>query len=212
MSIAERFTIDGPAGALEIWPSGPITDSNSSPVCVICHPHPLHGGSMDNKVVFTIAKAMAELGLASVRFNFRGVGNSQGVHDDGKGERDDLAAVWDWIQGQRPAAQCWLAGFSFGSGVAYQSAGRLPGLAQLLLVAPPVNMSYYQPQNRVAVPWAVVHGEQDQLIPEAEVSAWCESHPDHPRYGMLADADHFFHGQLKPLRLAIMALMAGDLG
>ncbi|MCG2633782.1 MAG: alpha/beta hydrolase [Gammaproteobacteria bacterium] len=203
----ERFTIPGPAGALEVWPTGGVDRAGSCGV--ICHPHPLHGGSMDNKVVFTLAKAMAEMGMTSVRFNFRGAGTSEGLHDEGRGEREDLVAVWDWLRSQSPGAEIWLAGFSFGSAVAYHSTGGLPGLTGLLLIAPPVNMSYFQPQRRISVPWGVVHGGQDQLIPEPGVRAWCGAHPDRPRYRMLAGADHFFHGQLKALRMTVRGLMEG---
>jgi len=201
--------IEGPAGALEVWSVGFGTEPPTGPVWVICHPHPLHGGSMDNKVVFSLAKAAALLGVPSIRFNFRGVGASEGGHDEGRGEGDDLAAVCNRLRTRYPAAPLWLAGFSFGSGVAYQMAGRLPGLEKLLLVAPPVNMSYFQPEQRIAQPWCVIHGEEDQLIPVAEVQRWCEGHPDSPRHRVLAGADHFFHGQLKPLRECAVELMGG---
>ena len=129
----------GPAGRLEVRLTLPPT-VRPGQVAVVCHPHPLFGGTMDNKVVTTTVRAYKELGLPVVSFNFRGVGASAGIHDHGRGEVDDLLAVVDWAVAQTGAQALYLAGFSFGSYIAAAAVGRLPlALKQLLLLAPPVH-------------------------------------------------------------------------
>ncbi len=122
--ISSTLQLAGPAGALEAAVDVP-TESSRAGVAIVCHPHPLHGGTMHNKVVVMVARALGELGLSTVRFNFRGVGASGGTYDEGVGETADLIAVADWVRRTRPGDALWLAGFSFGSYVALRAAAQL---------------------------------------------------------------------------------------
>ena len=194
--MADDELIDGPAGPLQIRAEG-----GAGLLCVIAHPHPLYGGTMDNKVVFTLAKAWRARGGRTLRFNFRGVGRSGGAHDAGTGEQDDLAAVVDYGCALSGEQSVCLAGFSFGAGVVARAADRLQ-VRHALLVAPPVGMSYFPP-DPPGVPAAVVHGRRDDLIAADNVRAWC--HAREVPYRELEDADHFFHGQLPALGEALAA-------
>src|SRR2546423_13546714 len=131
------ITLPGPVGSLEAATNVPESADARAGVAVICHPHPLQGGTMHNKVVTTLERSLRELGLATVVFNFRGTGASDGVFDDGIGETDDLLAVARWAQHVRPRDALWLAGFSFGSYVAARAAAQLP-VRQMISIAPPV--------------------------------------------------------------------------
>lgn len=145
----ERFLIPGPNGVLEAMldvPKEPC--SADAPIAVVCHPHPLHGGTLTNKVAHTVAKAFAELGVTTLRFNFRGVGESQGEFDHGVGEVDDLQAAVQWMRARHPNARLWLAGFSFGAFVALSGQPQM-NAARLLLVAPPVAMFDFPAESGV---------------------------------------------------------------
>ena len=131
--------IPGPAGQLELMIDLPEPGQERAGVAVVCHPNPPDGGTLHNKVVTMAARALSELGLAAVRFNFRGVGQSQGSFDQGRGETLDLLAVTDWVRKVRPNDALWLAGFSFGSWVALQGARHLP-VKQMISIAPPVGL------------------------------------------------------------------------
>lgn len=194
--MAEDELIDGPAGPLQVRAEG-----TTGPLCVIAHPHPLYGGTLDNKVVFTLAKAWRARGGRTLRFNFRGVGRSGGEHDAGTGEQDDLAAVVGFGRSRSGGEPVCLAGFSFGAGVVARAADRLQA-RHALLVAPPVGMSYF-PDDPPRVPVAVVHGRRDDLVAVDGVRAWCQARS--VAYRELEDADHFFHGQLPALGEALSA-------
>lgn len=191
--------IDGPAGQLELRLDYPDGCPAGKPVAIICHPHPLHGGSLTNKVVHMIGRAVNDLGLATVRFNFRGVGQSGGRFDDGRGETDDLQTVADWVHTQHPDSPVWLAGFSFGAYIALQGH---QGVAaeKLLLVAPPVTLYDLSAITTVAIPWWVLQGGEDEVIDPYAVDDWVKRHPTPPHYEWYAPAGHFFHGQLNYLR------------
>jgi alpha/beta superfamily hydrolase len=171
-------------------------------VAVICHPHPLHGGSMHNKVVTMIARALRELGLATVVFNFRGVGASAGEYDDGHGETEDLVAVATWAQQARPDSALWLAGFSFGSYVAARAAARLP-VRQMISVAPPVSRWDFAGLASPLCPWLVIQGETDEIVDPQAVYAWVAAQPEPPTLTRMPDTGHFFHRRLMDLRGAI---------
>jgi hypothetical protein len=201
-SAKARFEIPGPAGPLELLVEAPAQPAG--PLCVLCHPHPQYGGTLDNKVVYTLARAANELGAIAVRFNFRGVGRSGGAFDQGVGEVDDLHAVVAWARREYPGRALHLAGFSFGSAVALR--GHIAaGAASLLLVAPPAGMGYLDEATAPQLPWRVIHGSRDELIDLATVRRWLESIAPTPPLTVLDDADHFFHGRLTPLREAIAA-------
>lgn len=165
------------------------------PVVVVCHPHPLHGGSMDNKVVHTLIKAFASLGLSTLRFNFRGVGQTAGEYDKGRGESDDLLVACQWIRHRHPRRPLWLAGFSFGAYVALRAHQKAKA-EQLCLVAPPVSLYDFTKLPEVKIPWMVIQGGEDEVIDPDAVADWLESRSPRPYVVWYKDAGHFFHGKL----------------
>jgi len=194
-----RFTLAGPAGALEVvaTSAGAGALADEPLVAVICHPHPLHGGSMDNKVVTTLVRTYRDLGIPSIRFNFRGVGASEGVFDNAVGEVDDLMAVVDWAHQCYPQAGLLLAGFSFGSSVAAQASHRLGGeLEHLVLVAPPVERYSYDLGGVFPCPVVVIIGDQDELVDVPGVVAWVDTLRVEKQLLRYPEATHFFHGSL----------------
>ena len=194
----QRQSIAGPAGPLECAIDGPAGEPRG--VAVLCHPHPLHGGTMDNKVVLTLAPAFVQLGYRAVRFNFRGIGASGGAWDAGQGEVDDALAV---IQAFRaPALPLALGGFSFGGYVATQAAARLPDGAKarrLVLVAPAVVNFPALPVSQDSV---VIHGEADDVVPLSAVLDWAR--PQVLPVTVVPATGHFFHGQLALLKQLVV--------
>jgi alpha/beta superfamily hydrolase len=190
----ERLTIAGPAGALECAIDRPAEAPRG--VAVVCHPHPLHGGTMDNKVAQTLARAFVQLGYRAVRFNFRGVGASQGQWDEGRGEVDDAMAVAQAYRDETlPLA---LAGFSFGGFVAATAATRLPegAKAERIVLIGPSTKELSVP----AVPedTLVIHGETDDVVPLSATLDWAR--PQVLPVVVVPGVGHFFHGQLTLLK------------
>jgi alpha/beta superfamily hydrolase len=189
-----RVSIAGPAGAIECA----IDEPAHAPVgvAVVCHPHPLHGGTLDNKVAQTLARAFVQLGHRAVRFNFRGVAGSEGAWDEGRGEVDDALAV---IEAHRDAAlPLVLAGFSFGGYVAAEAAHRLGAHAKpaaLVLIAPSTQKQQVPPVPEGTL---VVHGEADDVVPLAATLDWAR--PQSLPVVVVPGAGHFFHGQLTLLK------------
>lgn len=191
----QLLTLPGPAGEIACAVDEP--EEAPRAVLVVCHPHPLHGGTMDNKVVQTVARAGLRLGARCVRFNFRGVGGSTGQWDEGRGEVDDALAV---IAARRDAMlPLWLAGFSFGGYVAARAASRLAidgqGPQRLALVAPSTQKQVVPP---VPAGTLVVHGEADDVVPLAATLDWAR--PQGLPVVVVPGVGHFFHGQLALLR------------
>ncbi len=170
-------------------------------LALIAHPHPLHGGSLDNKVVTMLARAALACGLVAVRPNFRGVGESSGEYDYGVGESDDLLAVAAFLTPRHAGLPWSLLGFSFGAYVQHRVAGRLPA-KRLILVGPPVSMYAFESP---AVPTEIVHGEADELIPLSIVDGYARLNriPLH----VIAGASHFFHGRLVELRETVRSCL-----
>lgn len=191
-----------PAGRLEVAVDLPEPGQARAGTCVICHPNPPDGGTLHNKVVTMTARAMTELGLAAVRFNFRGVGESEGTFDNGRGETLDLLAVTDWVRKARPDDQLWLAGFSFGSWVALQGARHLP-VKQMVSIAPPVGLRDFAGVLPPPCPWLVVMGEADDVVEPQKVYDWIDTLAEKPTLVRMPDAGHFFHRRLIDLRGAI---------
>lgn len=193
----EAVEIPGPAGPLEAI----VEDPGGEPpaLAVVCHPHPLYQGTMRNKVVHTVARAMNRIGAPAVRFNFRGVGASGGAWDEGRGETDDALAVVDWARRRWPGRPLWLAGFSFGAFVALRTAPAARPAA-LVTVAPPVQRFPVGESPDPECPWLVVQGEADELVDYREVVAWAEARTAVPRIELLAETSHFFHGRLGVLQ------------
>jgi len=202
---AEAVMIEGPVGLLEARVETPSTrEERVGVVGVVCHPHPLYGGTMQNKVVYTLARAMQEAGAPTVRFNFRGVGASEGQYAEGVGELADARAVIAWARGRWHCDALWLAGFSFGAAVALQAAQTERPLA-LVTVAPPVGRIITAPVPRPSCPWLVVQGDQDELVDCARVRAWAAGYaPQLPQLLVLPGAEHFFHGRLAELRAGVI--------
>ena len=168
---AEVMTLAGPAGALETRLEYDTDQAAPEVFGVACHPHSLHGGTMDNKVTHVIARAMIECGAPAFRFNFRGVGASGGEFDNGRGEADDLAAVVAEGRRRFPSAALWLGGFSFGAFVALRAAERLAPV-KLVAVAPPVARFELGSVAHPDCDWMLVQGDADDVVPSEAVLAW----------------------------------------
>ena len=193
----------GPAGLLELAVELPEADVPALPVvAVVCHPLPTEGGSMHNKVVTMVARALRELGAATVRFNFRGTGHSEGQFDEGRGEADDLRAVVAWVRAQRPRQQLWLAGFSFGAYVSLRVAEELKP-ALLISIAPPAGRWDFASIAQPTMPWLVVQGDNDEVVDPQAVYGWLEKSKAQAELVRMPDTGHFFHRKLIDLRGAI---------
>jgi alpha/beta superfamily hydrolase len=199
---AASFMLDGPAGKLEAISDIALPADARRGVAVVCHPHPLQGGTMHNKVVTMAERALRESGLDTVRFNFRGTGASQGEYDDGHGEGDDLAAVVAWVRQVRPDDALWLAGFSFGSYVSISNAVRLYADA-LISIAPPVGRWKFEEIALPTCPWLIVQGEADEIVEPQAVFDWVDALEHKPELVRMPDTSHFFHRRLMDLRGAI---------
>jgi alpha/beta superfamily hydrolase len=195
----ERVLIDGPAGALEVVVNAPATARRG--IALVAHPHPQQGGTLDNKVAQTLAKAFHALDYVAVRFNFRGVGGSKGAFDHGAGESEDglaaLAHVRTTYGRHLPVA---LAGFSFGAYVQTLVAKRIDA-ERLVLVGPAVKRF---PVEHVPADTIVVHGEEDEVVPLADVFDWAR--PQALPIVVFPGCTHFFHGRLPQLRDAIVGM------
>ncbi len=201
MAQEQKITIAGPAGALDArWQAA----DQSRLGVLMCHPHPLFHGTMDNKVVTTVTRTGAGLGLPTLRFNFRGVGNSEGVHDNGVGEQDDVLAALSYARNELGWQKVILAGFSFGAGMACLSACRAPaGIAALVLLAPAVH--HFDAPNQLPYEFEtfIYMGDADEVVPFDEVSDWAERVVPTPHDQVFCDGSHFFHGRLTDLKASL---------
>jgi uncharacterized protein len=212
MSPAPRTTsliVPGPVGNLEVLLDEPVVDVGSQlkHVAIVCHPHPLYGGTMTNKVVHILARAFNDLGAPALRFNFRGVGKSSGTHDDGHGETDDAIAMVQWAARRWPGASIWLAGFSFGAAMALRASLRTNAaqrVVRLITVAPALRW-LTQVYEAPACPWLIVQGDQDELVDAQAVQQWAARLAKSPQVIILPGAEHFFHGRLNDLRDTVQA-------
>ena len=191
-----KLRIPAAAGKLETVIDDPEGERRG--LLLVAHPHPLHGGTLDNKVVTTLAKAANEAGWVSVRPNFRGVGMSDGQYDAGKGETDDLLAVARFVETHSPNRPWALAGFSFGTFVQHRLRQQLDA-RRLILVAPAVTLYEFDPVPPDSV---VIFGDADELIPATAMRAWAEQ--QQLTMKIIPDAGHFFHGKLRELKQAFM--------
>ena len=187
-----KVLVQGPVGPIEAAvayapvPAGQI---------LVCHPHPQFAGTMYNKVVTTVIKASQKKGLSTCRFNYRGVGQSQGEYDEGKGEVEDAIAVANWFLGQNHGEPLWLAGFSFGAFIAFQAASRLP-VKGLILIAPALGRLDFSGAAEPNVSSWIIQGKKDELIAADEVVAWSKSLTSCKGVVVLPEASHQFHGCL----------------
>ncbi len=201
----EPVVIPGPAGALQALVQEPES-SAQYPAAVVCHPHPQFEGTMHNKVVHTLARVLNQLGMPAVRFNFRGVGDSAGNFDHGKGETADALAVLDWVGQRWPDREQVLAGFSFGAGVALRAAAAISP-ARLITVAPTICRITLDGFVQPLFPWLVVIGSQDEFVNCDEVIDWLNTLGPGPELSVIDGAEHFFHGRLNELRDIIVDWM-----
>jgi hypothetical protein len=204
---SESVVVPGPVGRLE----GAVdsVDAAARAIAVVCHPHPLQQGTMRNKVVTTVARAFAQLGAHAVRFNFRGVGASEGRYADGVGERADALAVIAWSRARWPSLPLYLGGFSFGAGVALAVAAEARAQG-LVTVAPPLDKlpaDFVPPVCR----WLLIHGLADDVVPFATTEARLAALAVRPELVVLPDAGHFFHGKLIELGDAVTSFFGSEL-
>jgi alpha/beta superfamily hydrolase len=199
--------ISGPVGSIEVAIDAPAGEPRG--LAVVCHPHPLFGGTLDNKVTQTLARALVALGFISVRPNFRGVGKTAGTHDEGRGEVDDIVTVVDLFRQRYQPKELVLAGFSFGSFVQTHVAQRLAAAGipaqRLVLVGTATSRWQVMPVPEDSL---VIHGELDDTVPLSSVLDWAR--PQNLPVTVIPGADHFFHGRLPIIkRLVIHALSSG---
>lgn len=193
----------GPAGRLEALTTWPKLTTCCG-VAIVCHPHPLYHGTMHNKVVTTLAKSFERLGFATLRFNYRGVGQSEGEYGHIRGEIADLMAVKAWVEQVLPNRPIALAGFSFGSYIAASVANQCPDVLELITVAPAVNHADFSVLRSIRCPWRLIMGEADEVVPYEEVRAFAEHPPSPLDFISLPATSHFFHGRLPELQAAVM--------
>ncbi len=193
---------NGPEGRLE--GRYQATGAADAPIALMLHPHPQHGGTMNNKVVYTLYHAFARRGFSVLRFNFRGVGRSQGSFDRGEGELSDAASALDWLQSYHPnARECWIAGFSFGAWIGMQLLMRRPEIASFVSVSPPAGMFDFSFLAPCPSSGLVVQGGSDQLISEPAVRKLVDK-LQHQRdividYRVVPEANHFFADHMEVL-------------
>lgn len=201
--VPELLRLAGAAGAIEAVVEDPGIAAQPTAFMVVCHPHPLHGGTLHNKVVTTLARCAHERGAPSIRFNYRGVGASAGEFDEGRGETQDALAAVAYGRQRWPAAELWLAGFSFGGHVALRaSTTRGVGtVSRLVTVAPALGRNYgsVREVSVPSCPWLIVQGDADDVIDGNMVIEWAAMFEPPPQLVVLPGVGHYFHGQLSAL-------------
>lgn len=203
-SVMQKITVPGPAGQLEVVLH---KTAANAPWVVVCHPHPLFAGTMDNKVVTSVVKAAQDSGMNALRFNFRGVGVSEGIYDQGHGEVADLLCLLHWLVEQEAATEFVLAGFSFGSYIAAAAAAGFSQaplcttrLLRLILLAPPVHHFPFTRHTPFPCVTSILMGDADEVVPFSEVDNWAGALYPPAHYTVLEGCGHFFHGRLLELR------------
>jgi uncharacterized protein len=207
---SRNFFLEGPAGGLEAILWSPSTSVRPLLAAVVCHPHPLFGGTMHNKVVYQTAKTLDALGIPVLRFNFRGAGLSAGAHDRGHGEQGDVRAALDFLHKEFPGVPLLLAGFSFGSLVGLRAGCEDPRVSHLIGLGIPVNSSDFSFLNHCNKPKLFVHGSNDKFGAAEKVKTLVASWPGDNRLVVVEGADHFFAGKLDQLANAITAWFTGE--
>jgi uncharacterized protein len=211
---SEPVHIKGPAGLLEAVVEDPAPGTMPRAFLLVCHPHPLHGGTMTNKVVTTLARTAHAQGIPSLRFNFRGVGASEGTYDEGRGETLDALAAVAFGRQRWPDAALWLAGFSFGGVVALRASTTrgIGTVGKLITIAPALgrNFGSVRDISVPSCPWMVVQGDADEVIDGDLVIEWAGQLDPAPRLEVLPGVGHFFHGHLPALQAVVAAFLGGD--
>ena len=207
-----EIIFNGPEGRIEARYHH--SDAKAAPIALVLHPHPLYGGTMNNKIVYSLYHAFARNGFSTMRFNFRGVGRSQGKFDDGVGELADAATALDWLQQNNPdASTCWISGFSFGSWIAMQLLMRRPEIEGFISVAPPANLYDFSFLSPCPSSGMIVQGDKDDVVSEDAVgklihklSAQAGTQVD---YRIVPGADHYFRNTLDQLNVHLDEYIAG---
>ena len=198
--------IPGPAGPLEALIDLPEGEPRA--VAVFGHPHPLHGGTMHTKALYQAAKAMPRIGVAALRFNFRGVGRSAGTFDSGPGEKEDFRAALAYVEQRFPDVPIWAAGMSFGSWIAMTVGAEDARVSLLLAIAPPVDRYDFSALKTCTLPKFIVHGESDELISIKEIRRFYAQIPEPRELVTIEDANHLFEGRTSMVGDAIEDLLA----
>ncbi|MFT4047467.1 MAG: hypothetical protein QM661_12325 [Solimonas sp.] len=209
----QTLLLDGPAGRLEVQINAPAAPAADSGFAVVCHPHPLFGGALGNKVTYTLASCAQKAGLYALRFNFRGVGRSEGRHDEGRGETDDTVFLAGWLRERLPRGPLLLAGFSFGAWVSVAAAARVRPTAQVS-IAPPFAKYFGDapPPPRPPCPWLVVHGRDDEVVPYEETVIALKTYDPPPQLVTLDRVGHFFHNKLAELSEVVLPFVREHVG
>ncbi len=206
--------LSGGAGTIEAKLHIPKADDSAHSVkaiAICCHPHPLFGGAMTNKVVHTVTKTFTRMGIATLRFNFRGVGKSAGIHGEGLGESEDLLALCRLMRSSWSEQELWLAGFSFGSWITARCAKEAKA-DRLLSIAPPVQYFDFNDAEMAECPWLVLMGEKDEIIDPELVYHWIKCRTQPPELITFPEAGHFFHGQIVKMSSILQQHYGPDLG
>ena len=198
--------INGPEGRLE----GRYHHSKeeNAPIALILHPHPQHGGNMNNKIVYTMFQTFRQLGFCVLRINFRGVGRSQGSFDEGLGELSDAASVLDWMQTHNPNARsCWIAGFSFGAWIGMQVLMRRPEIQGFISISPPANKYDFAFLAPCPSSGLIIQGDKDDIVPEHDTAGLVKKLQQQKHitidYQIIKSADHFFEGHLETIAKSV---------
>ena len=200
---SQKLFIDGPAGRLEsLWM--PAGEESPGQAVVFCQPHPLHGGTMETKVVARTARKLSESGFTTLRFNFRGVGQSEGVWDKGQGERDDLRAAMDYVLGRNPNASLTVFGFSFGAWVALKVGGDHPAVGAMVAVAPPIRHLSFDGLDNSTKPKLIVYAGRDEIVDSTGLANWAESLAEPKQVLLIPEADHLFSKQSDEVAEAVL--------
>lgn len=205
----------GPAGRIEAKYFS--QNKPGSPIAVVLHPHPLHGGNMNNKVTYRVFETFVRMGFNVLRFNFRGVGNSEGTFDNGIGELSDAAAALDWLHAQHPhTPEIWLAGFSFGSWITMQMLMRRPDLKRFISIAPPAGLYDFGFLSPCPTSGLVVYGTADEITPPHDTEAMLKRTSRQKGITLSAakvrGADHFFTSHMDELTATLTAYIKQELG
>lgn len=194
--------INGPEGRIETRYHH--AEDEKAPLALVLHPHPLYGGTMNNKIVYNLFQLYARNGFSVMRFNFRGVGRSQGSYDEGLGELSDAATALDWMQQQNPnAATCWVGGFSFGAWIAMQLLMRRPELEGFLAISPPANLYDFSFLAPCPSSGLVIQGNRDDVVQEDQVAKLVNKTVTQKGrvidYSVIDGADHYYRNHMEPM-------------
>jgi uncharacterized protein len=206
MDLKGNLFFDGAAGRLEALFKEPAGEVRR--VAVVSHPHPLFGGTMHNKVVYRLARAFQDSGFATLRYNFRGVGRSEGTHDEGRGEQDDLRAAIQFLTDKYPDAELWLAGFSFGAVTTIRVGCVLDSAHAVVLAGLPVSKYVFDPHTSCKKPKLIVQGALDEFGTAADLEVFFTQLEEPKHLQIIENADHFFEGKLDDLYQAVHDFIA----